>query len=592
MEKSRERKKSGAGQSFLHGALILTAGMAVVKVIGALFKIPLKYNLGEYGMGLFNVAYNFYGPVFSLATAGFPVAVSRMVSENRSLGRWNDVRQVRRVAFPLFLTFGGMGMVLMTLLAPLYCKKAIGNPNALAPVLALAPAILFACLGSVYRGYYEGLRDMVPTAVSEVAEALVKLALGLSVSRWVVSACTEEYASLGTVVSLRPASPDEAMFLTLSFAAAGAVLGVTCGSAAALLYLALRHRVRGDGADPRLYRAAPAPGTRRDTAKRLLAITVPIAIGSIATNVAGLIDATFLQSRIAGVLEWESERLLSRFPGMIPEMYLENPQSIPTYLYGCYTLAMTVYLLVPALTQAFGVSALPTVTEAWVGGNRRELKARIESVSRITALFCFPAGLGISALAAPIVRVLYGGDGSSPIVAGVLTLLGAASLAAAMCTPFSSMLQAVGRADLPVKLLIFAMVIKLGLNWALCGLPEVNIYGAAVGTLVCYLFLAVAQFVCLRREAGVPLSAGRLFLRPLLCAVLCGLSARACFSGVRALLPTGILGEAAGLGVSILCGGAVYVFGLLLLGGVEKSDLRMLPKGQKIAKMLEKRGWI
>lgn len=592
---NRRGHRDGGGrprQSFLYGALILTAGMAAVKVIGALFKIPLKYAIGEYGMGLFNVAYNFYGPVFSLATAGFPVAVSRLVSESRSLGRWNDVRLIRRAAFPLFLAFGGAGMALMTLAAPLYCEKVIGNPNALAPVLALAPAILFACVGSVYRGYYEGLQNMTPTAVSEVAEALVKLFLGLFASRWVVSACSEEYADFGTVFSLQPATPDEAVFLTLSFAAAGAVLGVTFGSAAALLYLALRHKLRGDGIDPRLYRTAPKAGSRRDTVRRLLVITVPVAIGSVATNLAGLIDATFLQSRLSGLLERESQRLLACFPNMIPDMYLENPESIPTYLYGCYTLAMTVYLLVPSLTQAIGISALPSVTEAWARGEKKELSARMSSVARITALFCFPAGLGISALAEPVVQVLYGRDASAPIISGVLAMLGIASLAAALCTPLSSMLQAVGRADIPVKLLIAAMALKLGVNWVLCGIPEINIYGAAAGTLACYLFLAAAQLLYLRKETGVALSAAGLFLRPLACAILCGLSAKTCFCGLRPLLPEGTLGEAADLLISILMGAAIYGFGLLLLGGVEKNDLRMLPKGQKIAKTLEKRGWI
>ncbi len=584
-------KRSGT-QSFLHGALILTVGMAAVKVIGALFKIPLKYTIGEYGMGLFNVAYNFYGPVFSLATAGFPVAVSRMVSESRSLGRWNDVRQVRRAAFPLFLIFGAVGMTLMTLAAPLYCGRVIGAPHALAPVLALAPAILFACIASVYRGYYAGLQDMAPTAASEVAEALVKLCLGLSLSRWVVSACTEEYRAFGAVFSLTPASPDEAMFLTLSFAAAGAVLGVTAGSAASLLYLVLRDRLKGDGIDPRLYRAAPAPRKRKTTVKRLLAITLPIAVGSVASNVAGLIDATFLQSRLAAVLDRDADRLLNCFPGMIPEVYLGNPQSIPTYLYGCYTLAMTIYLLVPALTQAFGVSALPVVTEAWARGDRQELQARTASVCRVTALISFPVGLGISALAEPMVRVLYGEDSSSPIIAGVLALLGTASLAAALSTPLTSMLQAVGRADLPVKLLGAAMLLKLGVNWALCGVPEINIRGAAAGTFCCYLFLAAGELFCLRREAKISLPVRRLFLKPFLCAVLCALSARACFSGVRPFLPAGVIGEAAGLGISVLFGAGIYFFGLLLVGGVEKNDLKVLPKGQKIAKTLEKRGWI
>ncbi len=591
MKTKRETAKQGS-QSFLHGALILTAGMAAVKVIGALFKIPLKYSVGEYGMGLFNVAYNFYGPVFSLATAGFPVAVSKMVSESRTLGRWNDVRQIRRVAFPLFFALGCAGMVLLTLAAPFYCNRVIETPHALIPVLALAPAILFACLGAVYRGYYEGLQNMVPTAASEVVEAIVKLGLGLSASRWAVSACTAEYAEFGTVFSLHPGSPDEAMFLTLSFAAAGAVLGVTFGSVCALAYLALRHKRKGDGISPRLYQSAPAPESRRHTVKRLLDITLPVAIGSVAMNVTGLIDATFLQSRLSGILEQEPERLLSGFSGMIPEMYLENPETIPTYLYGCFTLAMTVYLLVPALTQAFGISALPAVTEAWARGDRREIKARIESVARVTALFCFPAGLGLSAVAGPVTRVLYGEESSSPIIAGVLTLLGAASLAAAMCTPFSSMLQAVGRADLPVKLLAAAMALKLLVNWLLCSIPEINIYGAALGTLVCYLFLATAQFFCLRREIGIKLSAGKLFLRPLLCAVLCGLSARACFSGIRPFLSDGTMGEAVCLGISVVFGAIIYLLGLFILGAVEKNDIKMLPKGQKIAKTLEKWEWI
>ena len=104
-------------------------------------------------------------------------------------------------------------MLLLTLLAPFYCTRVIETPHALVPVLALAPAILFACLGSVYRGYYEGLQNMIPTAASEVVEAVVKLGLGLFASYWVVSACTTEYAELGTVFSLSPASPDEAMFL-------------------------------------------------------------------------------------------------------------------------------------------------------------------------------------------------------------------------------------------------------------------------------------------------------------------------------------------------------------------------------------------
>ena len=175
-----QERKPKRRQSFLRGALVLTGGMAVVKVMGALFKVPLTYAIGEYGMGLFNVAYHFFAPVFSLATAGFPIAVSRLVSESSSRGRWNDARQVKRVAMPLFLAIGAGGMVLMLLLAPLYCRWVSGAAYALAPMLALAPAVPLACLTSVYRGYYEGLGNMVPTAFSQVLEAAIKLGLGLA----------------------------------------------------------------------------------------------------------------------------------------------------------------------------------------------------------------------------------------------------------------------------------------------------------------------------------------------------------------------------------------------------------------------------
>lgn len=574
-------------QSFLYGAFILTAGMAVVKLMGAVFKIPLQHFIGEYGMGLFNVAYNFYGPIFSLATAGFPVAVSRLVSENASLGRWNDVHRVKAVAGPLFLGFGLIGAIGMTMFAPLYCGRIIGTQHAIFPMLALVPAILFACWGASYRGYYEGLRNMGPTAVSEIIEAAIKLCLGLGLAYFAMDRGMAEYRHSGTVFGLLAGGEDQAGLLTVAFAAAGAVLGVTAGSFGAALYLSLRWKLKGDGVGLRKRRQAPPARSWADTARALLKITGPVAVGSIAMNAAGLIDATFLQSRIADIMETAPARLLAAYEGMIPGIYLEHPETLPTFLYGCYTLAMTLYLLVPALTQAIGMSALPAVTEAWARGDRPQLRERMESVLGITAIVCVPAGLGLTALAEPISALLYGG-GSAPIVAGVLLTLGPASLFAAVNTPVSSMLQAAGRADLPVKLLAVAMALKIGVNWTLCAVPEVNIRGAGVGTLVCYLFLSASQLYCLRKVTGVKLNFKRLFLKPLLCGALCGCGA---YGACRGLGGLG-LGNGITVGASIGCGGLIYILGLLFTHGIAKKDLIMLPKGQKIAKTLEKLGWM
>lgn len=585
--RSREKQRG----NFLYGALILALGMAVVKGIGALFKIPLTYTVGEYGMGLFNVAYSFYGPVFSLATAGLPVAVSRLVSESRSLGRWQDVLRYKKTALPLFLALGGIGMALLTGFAPFYCRRVIGTEPAILPMLALAPAILFACGSSVYRGYFAGLQDMAPTALSQIVEALVKLVLGLGLSRWAAAAFRKEYALRGTVLSMRPADAGQAELLTLSVAAAGAILGVTFGSAASLLYLALRSRFRCR-IDPALLQCAPPAVGKRTAARRLLRITAPVAMGAAASNAAGLIDATVLQGRLQALLAENPEMLTTRFAGMIPPTYLGNPQSIPTFLYGCYTLAMTVYLLAPALTQTIGVSALPAVTEAWARGDGEALENRICTAAKVTALCCFPAGLGITAVAGPVVEVLYGPGGSAAIVAGVLRILGIAAVFAALSTPLSSMLQAVGRADLPVKLLLAAMALKLLANRFLCGIESIHIYGAAVGTLLCYAFFAAGQWIALRKAAGVRMPLTRLLLGPCVCGCLCALAAGACCQFLENALPAGRLFAALGLGISVLLGAAVYAAGLLFTGALEKDELFLMPGGQKIAKTLEKWGWV
>lgn len=554
-------KKQGS-KSFLYGALVLTVGMVLVKVIGALFKIPLKYTVGEYGMGVFSVAYSFYGPVFSLATAGLPVAVSRLISESVSRGRYKDVEAIRKTALPMFSLIGFAGMALMTLFAPVYCR-ATGSENALPAMLALAPAILFACGSAVYRGYFEGLQNMTPTAVSQVLEAVIKLVLGLTLSRWA--------AVLGGADEL----------LRLAYGAAGAIVGVTAGSAVSLLYLVLRAR--------RFHRPLSGPAksfskplSKKEILYKLAAITGPVAIGSAAANAAGVIDATVLQSQLSALFRRTPSLLTAQFGGMIPPEYLQNIDAVPTFLFGCYTLAMTVYLLVPSLTQAIGISALPAVTAAWTCGSRENLKENMEAVIKLTALVCFPAGLGISALAEPIARVLYGDQGSSMIVAGVLKLLGPAAVFAAMSTPLSSMLQAAGRADLPVKLLVAAMAVKLCLNRVLCAAPELSLYGAAIGTLVCYGFFSAAQLAALRRVTGVKLKLSGLLLPPGLCGVLCGLTAGACFE------VTEPLGTLPALLLSVGGGALIYALSGFLVGFIGQKELNLLPGGQKIAKRLEK----
>ena len=194
---SKEKAKS---QSLLNGAFVLVVATVLVKVIGALFKIPLSMLIGEVGRGYFNTAYEIYTPLYSISMAGLPIAVSRMVAKERSLGNYRDVRLIRRVATRIFLITGAVGTVLMFIIAYPYTKYVVGYTENIYCILAIAPSIFFCCCMSTFRGYYEGMQNMMPTAISQVIEAISKLFIGLGVTYVFLSVQLKRFENGQTVM--------------------------------------------------------------------------------------------------------------------------------------------------------------------------------------------------------------------------------------------------------------------------------------------------------------------------------------------------------------------------------------------------------
>lgn len=570
-------------QGFLGGALVLLLAVAIVKGIGALFKIPLNAVIGDVGMGYFGTAYTLYNPVFSLATAGFPVAISRTASEWLARKRYRDVRRLHALSVPIFLLLGALACAFMLLAAPPFLSFINrGDQNALAAVYTLAPAVFFGSLSAVYRGYYEGLGDMRPTAFSEVAEAVCKLVIGLSASCFVMHRAMEEYSAAGTVFGSPVTSEEYARSAALPWAAAAALLGVTVGSVISFLVLWLTYRLRGDGITREQLARAPAPARRKTIVAALVRTAVPVALGALAVNLSSLVDTAFLQNRMNALMQTDAEALLGQYGSFLrPEDIAQG--RVPTALFGCYTNALTLFTIVPAMTQAFGISALPNVTAAWAGGSRVKLERSVENVLRISALVTMPAGLALSVLADPIASLL----GYNPISGRILVLLGLGAVFAAVNVPINSMLQAVGRIDLPVKLLCTGLVIKVGLNYVLTGIPEINVMGAGVGTLVCYFFLAFFGLAALGRETGLHMRLFRLFGKPLLCACLAAAAGWQTAALAHRLWP-GRLEALPAMAVFLL----VYGICVLLFRVLRRSDINALPGGEKIAKILEKHRWI
>ena len=565
--------KANKNQSFIMGAAILTFCLLIVKVIGMLYKVSLSRLYGPVGAALLSNAYELYIPLFTLASAGFPIAVSRMVSESMSKGRYKDVRRIKQVAIPFFVLAGVIAFLLMILFSFFYVR-IIKSPDSFVSMIVLAPAIFFGCLVSAYRGYYEGMRNMVPTSVSEVIEALVKLLVGYSLAYVVMNYGTKLFGIT-----------DERTLLKYSVAAA--IFGITLGSFCSFLYIYLRFRIEGDAITQEMYDAAPKPRKKRDTFGILMKTAIPIGLGALIMSVAGTVDSMLIQRRLISMMERIPDELLSQYPGMIPREKVSEGL-VHSYLWGCYSYALTIMNLVVTVTQAFGTTALPNVTEAYTKGNKENLKRSIETVMRVTFIFTIPAGLGLTALADPIMHLVYGHTDGVDISVEVLKLMGIAVIVFAAATPMCSMLQAVGRVDMPLKLYAIGMLIKVVSNYIFCGIPAINVQGGSIGTLLCYTFVIIVSIYVLIKETDIIPDFRVAVLRPLAAAVICIIASWLCFRFIAGIVQEGTTGLLAATAAALVAACIVYAVFLLLFRAITRDDILMLPKGHKMVGLLEK----
>ena len=573
-----ERKK----QSFLQGALILSLAAVLTKVIGALFfKIPLK-NLNSTAYGYFEATYNVYVPIYTVCTAGFPTAVSRMVSESIALGRYRDVKTIFRVAFRVFLVTGLVGTLLMLGLSSFY-PEFVNLPNTRLTMIVMAPAILFCCLVSAYRGVYEGSRNMTPTAISQLVEAVGKLLFGLSLAAGALQLGQSRFAAGLPVYGRMAETAEQAVELSLPYVAAGAMIGVTAGSFFALLYIMIRYRARGIGfTRTELGGAPPSPSSRR-MFRSLLRVAIPVALGTLATQLTNMIDVVSLQKCLAIVMERSGDIVEGMYAAQIAA---DGTTDVLGFLTGNRGAVVTFTNLVPNVTLTFGISALPLITSAWALRDKRKLKSTVSLVLRITMLVATPCGIGLAVLARPIMRMVYD-DVTAQVAGPMLEVMGIAVIFICLVAPINAMLQAVGRADIPAKIVLVGGAVKLLLNTTLVLNPYINIMGSAYSTLACYVVMVVLSLIALLRVVRVRLKWRGIFLKPLFSGVLCGVAAWAANGLLARIMP----GTVATI-LAILIAGIVYVLLLLLLGAFTREDILMLPKGQKIAQILEKRGWI
>ena len=494
-------------QNFIHGAAILTVGVVIMKILGALYKVPLGNILGDYGYGIFLSTYNVYNIFFTLSTAGLPVALSRMIAEADAHGK--------------------------TAL-----KEKMIKPDAALSVRAMAPAILLVCLVSAYRGYCQGNGNMIPTTVDEVLEVLFKVISGLAIA--------------GVLVR---------MGRGLSEASAGAILGVSIGSVVSLAYM-IYYKTRYYR--PTDYEPHEVTESTAAIAANILRIGIPISLGASIMAILSSLDPGICHSRLA--VAGFSEHMAG-------------------VLFGVYGKVQTLFNLPAAFMTPLTIAIVPAVAGAIAKGNRHEAEKTSEDAMRIASVISMPMGVGLAVLSFPIVNVLY--PNSHKAGPGLLSIMGIASFFVCIVLMENAILQASGKEKLPMIALISGSLLKIAVNWIIIAIPSINIYGAPIGTLFGYLCMAVLDYIFIRSALKQRPNLRKAFLKPMLCSLTMGIVASLIYSfSFRIPFLQGKAGMFAAMLFAILAAVVIYAFSVIKTGCITNDDMKLIPGGEKIGKLL------
>lgn len=502
------------------------------------YKIPMIAYLGAEGMGYFNSAAEIYAMLCVISTAGLPMALSMLISAHRERRDLTAIRRTDRAGMLMFVLLGIVGTAFLGWGCE-WLSQLIGNPAASECLRAIAPALLFVCFSSAVRGYFQGFGNMMPTALSQLIEAVGKLLFGVCFAR---AALQRGYE--------------------IPMVAAFAVLGLTLGTLISALYLLVAkfwfvrgHRHEGlHASDKKNHTDA---GWRT-----LLRIAVPITVSAALMSVTRLADMALIIRRLQGI-------------GM--------DVAYANVVYGSYTtLAIPVFSLIPALITPISLVSVPQLSAAIEGRELGTQATITERSIRWTVLLAMPASMGIAVYASPILSVLFSGETEAiAIAAPLLSMLGISIVFSSLITTTNALLQSYRRTGVPILSIAIGVLVKIVLAYWLIGIPSIGVYGAPISTFFCNLTVTVLNFGFLGRSVPKQPEVGgvsQVYWKPL------GASLLSILASVSVYLPMRSYVEAEWLSFAIAAtvAAVTYCVMLILFHCVNAEELRMLPMGDRL----------
>lgn len=517
-------------KSIVGGMTILGITGLICKVVAVLYRIPLAWLIGEQGLGTFQLVFPTYNLLLTLSSAGLPVAISRMVSFSLARNDPRNAHRAFRTALSLLTVLGAIGTFLMIVFNP-FLSDRVGDPETRAGFIAIAPALLLVCTMSAFRGFMQGQQNMVPTALSQLIEQVGKVAVALPL------------AYLGSRIGM-----GDTQSINIGYAAAGALLGNSIAEGCALFYITVVYRRKQHTFLQLKQDETREPQSGKTLTRQLLAMAIPVTLAACIVPLASFIDSGMVVNRLidaAGFARDEARAMYGRFSG-----YVITLINVPT-----------------ALAQAISMSLVPAVSAAMGRGDWKGIRRQSHTGLRMAFLIGLPASLGMSMLARPILSLVY----PFPTVAALdqtAELLSLSSYTIVLFTVVqatSGILQGLRKQRIPMYTLLIGVGLKVLINYNFIGTREINIYGASMGSLVCYGVSMLPNLYYVHKYAHLPYDPLNIFLKPLAATAMMG----AALYYSQEVLPEGRLSTI----LLIVIGLAVFAFSARLFGALRKEDL-------------------
>lgn len=443
-------------QTFIKGAMILLAAGIINRLLGFVPRIALPRIIGAEGVGLYQLSYPFLIVMLTFITGGIPLAIAKWIAEAESLGETARVKHIFRVAMKLAVTIAIVLTAIILLFAPLITKYVLPDARVYPTFLVMTPMLLIVGISSVYRGYFQGRQNMIPSAVSQTTETVIRILFTLLLAYLLLP-------------------------FGLEWAAAGAMIGVVVGEIAGLgvfLWKYKKEKSLSGQARRKENKSILPSGPASPVLRKLLGLSIPVTGSRLVGSVSYLLESIFTARSLAaaGIATGVATAQYGALQGMIIPLVL-----LPT-----------------ALTYSLAVSLVPSLSEAAARGDRALIHKRLHQSMRLALVSGAPFVVVMALFAEPICRILYAhGD-----IAPMLSLMAPVGIFIYLQAPLQAALQALDKPGTALTNTFIGAAIKLVLIIQLASDPKLGIYGALIAINVNTIVVTVLHAFSVLRFIG------------------------------------------------------------------------------------------